>query len=123
MLQYVDHNHHDVIFCQGGGGGGDGFVWTLEAQRGINIIFVLLKEMFLDKNQGTCVVWGGGGGGGGRDSIVSTLEALRVISINFVLVISMIIDNHHDAFFFWVGGGGGQAGGWGGGDISIVSRL
>ena len=54
---------------------------------------------------------------------MSTLEALRVISINFVLVISMIIDNHHDAFFFGWGEGGGQAGGWGGGDISIVSRL
>lgn len=78
MLQYVDHNHHDVIFCQGGGGR-DSIVSTLEALRVISINFVLVISMIIDNHHDAFFFWVGGGGGqaggwgGGDISIVSRL--------------------------------------------------
>lgn len=62
MLQYVDHNHHDVIFFQGGGR--DSIVSTLEAPRVISINFVLVISMIID-NHHDAFFFGGGRGGGG----------------------------------------------------------
>ena len=82
MLQYVDHNHHDVIFFLevGGGGGRDSIVSTLEALRVISINFVLVISMIIDIHHDAFFFWweeGGGeragGWGWGEFSIVSRL--------------------------------------------------
>ena len=75
MLQYVDHNHHDVIFFQRGGGGRDSIVSTLEALRVISINFVLVISMIIDNHHDGFFFWWGEGGGAGRGdiSIVSRL--------------------------------------------------
>ena len=67
MLQYVDHNHHDVIFfLEVGGGGRDSIVSTLEALRVISINFVLVISMIIDNHHDAFFFFGGGRGGGGR---------------------------------------------------------
>ena len=63
MLQYVNHNHHDVIFFQRGGG--DSIVSTLEALRVISINFVLVISMIIDNHHDAFFFWWGEGGGAG----------------------------------------------------------
>ena len=74
MLQYVDHNHHDVIFCQGGGGR-DSIVSTLEALRVISINFFLVISMIIDNHHDAFFFgWGEGGdrrAGGAGEILVS----------------------------------------------------